>query len=159
MSVESKAIIHRAQVTPTISITPAFTAGDAMHTGAVQIPNALQYEGSGQIVGVTISDLDKKTTDLTVVFFNGNPSNSTITANAALDIDDGDLLNCLGHIKIVAADYASFNDNCIATKECLIPIDCGKDNRSDLYMVLMSDDTDDFDTATALTVSIFVEQD
>jgi hypothetical protein len=130
-----------------------------MHTGAIQLENAVQYEGSGQIVGITISDLDAIKPDLTAVFFRGNPSDSTITANAALDVDDGDLLEVLGSVSIVAADFIDFSDNAVATKECLIPVDVGKDNRSGLWMVLMSDDTSNFSTATALSISVFVEQD
>lgn len=157
MAFQSKAVIKRIQVDVTLD-TNAYASGDAMHTGIIKLANALQYNGSGQIIGICLTDLDKKNTDFGIIFAKSNLPNTTITANAALDIADGDLKDLLGHVKIVAADYQSLSDNSMATKECMIAVDCGEGVR-DLYCVLISNDTDTFITAGAFKLSVFVEQD
>jgi hypothetical protein len=160
MAAQSKGVIKRISVTPTIDTAGAFADGDAMHDDAIELPNALQHNASGKIRGVCLTDLDKKTTDLSIHFFTADiSSTSTVNKNASLDIADADLPKHLGHIRIASADYESFNDNCEATVEATIPVDIETEGTRSLYMVLKSKDTDNFSTATALTVQVFVEQD
>lgn len=164
MASKGRKVLKGVAVTATIDTAAAFATGDAMHTNALEFDNILQQNGSGVVRGVTVSDLDKLTTDLDVVIFTSDPTSSTITANAAFDADDTDLLACAGHVSIVDTDYTAFNDNAVANKECYVPVDkntiddSGSDAR-DLWVVLVSRDTDNFSTATALTVTLYVEQD
>lgn len=158
MSRQSHGIIAAKQVTPTID-TSAFASGDAMHTGIIEVANCLQYEGSGVIESVLVTDLDSLSTDFDILVFGEDiSSTTTITANAALDVADADLVKLLGIVQVRGSDYSAFADNSAAQVECKVPIDAQKENRN-LYLVLVSRDTDNFSTATALSIRLYVRQD
>ncbi|UOF79218.1 hypothetical protein [Caudoviricetes sp.] len=70
---------------------------------------------SGIIETLTLVDQAKQDAALDVIFFSANPSSTTFTDNAALDIADADLLKVLGVIRIAATDYCDIADNAIAT--------------------------------------------
>ena len=163
MASQSRGVIQGVSVTPTISVS-AFTSGDAMHTDAIEVKNIVQQNGSGIIVGVGVADLDKVSGDFDLLFFTADPSTSTVTANAALDLADAELLNLAGHVSVVAADYTAFNDNGFATKSMLVPFDKGTIDTSSatarsLWMILVARDNSDFTTTTALTITVYMEQD
>lgn len=163
MASRSRKVIKKVQVTATID-TSAFTTGDAMHTDAIEIPGALQHNGSGRVVGALVSDLDNVSPDMDIVLFSSEPTASTITANAAFDCGDSDLLNIQGVIELVASDFKSFADNSVAHKAVDIPVDKGTIDASgagsrSIWAVLVARDSSNFSTATALTINISVEQD
>lgn len=72
--------------------------------------------GSGILQSVIIKDLSAQNGILDVVIFDSNPTATTFTDNAALDVADADIDKIIGVVSIVAADYASFADNSVATK-------------------------------------------
>ena len=167
MAYQARKKVRSVQLTPTIYTAGAMASGDAMHTSALEIADILQHNASGHIKSVVISDLDKKNTDLDVVFFKANPSTSTITAGDAIDIADSELLDVIGYVSVVAANYADFADNSVAGKECEIPfakegtgvINTSSSTARSLWCVLVSRDTDTFSTATALTLTVNIETD
>lgn len=95
-------------VTPVID-TNIYAAGDAVggklsFTGAVK-----DTVKSGIISNIMITDLDKEAADLDVIFFNADPTGTTFTNNAALDIADADLSKIVCTVS-VTTDMA-FADN------------------------------------------------
>ena len=100
-------------LTPTIS-TGIYAAGDAIG-GKLTFTNGAVIGGrGGTITKVVIIDDDKELAPIDLVLFN---QDFTATAdNAAFDPTDADLENCIGYISMAATDYASFNDNSVATK-------------------------------------------
>ncbi len=81
---------------PTVSTTPAYTAGDAVG-GLMTFSNAcLSRTGKGEIRGVTVLDKAAQGQDLDLIVFSRNPTSAgggttTVTDNAAFDPADTDL--------------------------------------------------------------------
>lgn len=99
--------------TPAISAAGIYADGDAVG-GLLTFANASLGAGkTGTVLSVIVLDLDKELAPMDLVLWNVT---FTATAdNAAFDPSDADLANCIGHILIASGDYASFNDNSIAT--------------------------------------------
>lgn len=89
----------------------AYEAGDAVG-GVMTFADAVRQAGdSFRIESVTIVDEDQQLVAMSLVLFNASV---TATDDTTFDPTDADLLNCLGHIPVAAADYSSFSDNAIA---------------------------------------------
>lgn len=151
-------------ITPTIFTGGAMALADAMHTGAIQVSNALKFRRGAKISTIVVSDLDQRGMAFNVLFFSQNPSASTITAGATLDIADADLLNCLGHVQIASAAYTALADNALATASSLVSFSRGEvgsynDDDRDLWVVLQSLGTSTYTTATALQLRLTFELD
>lgn len=95
--------------------TSAYASGDLL--GAkLTLSSAIRTSGgTGIIESIVLTDLAKQNAQIDVVFFDSNPSATTFTDNAALDIADADLEKIIGHVTIYASDYISFSDNAVAT--------------------------------------------
>ncbi len=99
----------------TVEASPNYSTGDLVG-GLLTLAHPIAdgndgsiYPTGGIIQSVLITDLAAIVIDKDVVFFDTNPSNTTFTENAALDIADADLLNVIG---VAAVDtWFSFNDN------------------------------------------------
>lgn len=94
----------------------AYTTGDVLgSTSPILFTPARIIGGSGIIQSIYIHDLSKQSIALDVVIFSQNPTGTTFTDNGALDVADADLPK-VRVVSIVAADYAAFADNSVATK-------------------------------------------
>lgn len=161
----AKKNVRSAQFTPTIS-TSAFTAGDAMHTGAIEIEDILQFNGSGHIKTVVVSDEDAQEPDFDILFFKALPT-GTITANSALAIDDASLADFIGYGSLRSANYVSLSDNSVGGKEMeiafsknlLSPLGASGASTRSLWCVLVCQDTSNFTAADALVVTVTIETD
>lgn len=103
----------RTAVTPTVSTTPAYAAGDAVG-GLLTFSSVIPTSGGKFIIDtVTVLDLGKQSASMDLVLFDQTFTAST--DNAIFDPSDGDAANCLGFISIAAGNYADFNDWSIAT--------------------------------------------
>jgi hypothetical protein len=99
---------------PTVDHAGAYAAGDLIG-GKLTLSPAVRLPGFGGIITrITLSDKAKQNAPIDVVLFVADPDATTFTDQAALDIDDADLLNSF-HVSILATDYASFADNSEAT--------------------------------------------
>jgi len=109
-------------VTKTIvTDTNAYTSGDFMGTGILTLENVRTVDGA-YLEAITVTDLDKQSLAIDFLFWSTACTNTTFTNNGALDIHDTDLLTFLGHVSIVATDYAALSDNSVATKLTTLPI-------------------------------------
>jgi len=107
--VGSKTLLVTA--TPTISTSPAYSAGDALG-GLLTLTSAVRVAGgSGRIETVTIADKAKQNATIDVLFFVANPSGTTVTDNSVLTVADADLLNLIGVAQVV--NWYSFADNSV----------------------------------------------
>ena len=97
--------------TPTISTTPVYSTGDSVG-GLLSFTNAVAYSGgSGVIENVLVKDLAKQNAELDLILFDTNPTNTSPSDNAALDVHDTDLATIITVINISV--YAEFSDNSI----------------------------------------------
>lgn len=143
-------------VSPTVS-TSAYADGDNIGGTEYQLQSVVNNDQGGFVWTITVLDYAKQTPAFTLVFFSAEPSNTTFTDNAALDIHDSDMPYYIGHVSIEAADYASFSDNAAATKT---DVGIGYVALSDnLWVVLVADGAATFAAATDLVINIIFRMD
>lgn len=70
---------------------------------------------SGIIETVVLLDQANQSAALDLVLFSADPTGTTFTNNASLDINDTDALKIIGVLRFAASDYGSFADNAVAT--------------------------------------------
>jgi hypothetical protein len=113
-------LITAPQVNTTAIAADAFAIGTAAYSAGDLVGSLLQFTGAarrpaagGVIQTVAVADLAKQDAELDLILFNDNPSNTTFTDGATLDIDDADLDKIAGVLTV--SDYADFNDNSVGT--------------------------------------------
>ena len=119
------------------STTAAYEAGDLI--GAKNtLTDIWEYSNQTPILcNLTVRDLTKQNAAMTIVIFDADPTGTTFTDNAALDIADADLAKVIAVIPVAATDYVSFNDNSVATvRNLAIPLDAASGN--DIYCAVVS---------------------
>lgn len=143
-------------VTPTID-TNIYAAGDLVG-GKLELPNAVAQAGGGGIVrSVALADQAKQSDAIDVLFFDADPSGTTFTNNAALDIADADLPKLIGFQQITS--YAELSDNSIGRGEAdrPLPFVLGAGATS-LYAALVARATPTFAAATDLVLRVTIER-
>ena len=110
---------HRSGIwfaeTAAVVDTNIYAAGDLVG-GKLTYSNFAESGVAGSLAGgiiqsVVITDLAKQSTNKDVIFFDTDPSNTTYTENAALDVDDADLLNIIGVAQVTT--WVDFGDNSV----------------------------------------------
>lgn len=144
-------------VSPTVD-TSIYASGDLIG-GKLSIANAARVAaGSGTIQGVVLADQAKQDAAIDVVFFSADPTGTTFTDQAALDVADADNLNIIGVIKILASDYSDFNDNSNATKSSQgLPFKLA--SGTSIYAALVCRGTPTYAAATDLQLKVKIYQD
>lgn len=104
--VDPRLLLVRKQATPTVSTSPAYTAGDAVG-GLLTFSSAVRASGGTcYLESATVLDKAKQTAaGLELWLFDRTFTNTA--DNAAFDVSDSDLANCLGMIEFAAGDGAS----------------------------------------------------
>jgi hypothetical protein len=148
---------REVSATPTVD-TSAYASGDLI--GAkITLANAVQVAaGSGELLSLVLSDLANQKSDIDVVLFDSDPSTTTFTDQAALDIDDADLVKVIGVISIAAADYVSFVDNAVATLRDL-RLGFKLASGTSLYAALVCRGTPTYASSSDLKLRAIVNQD
>ena len=114
-------VVNKAGSTIAVQ-SAAYASGDVLGTTSPITADVFRMEGNANVSAsailqsIIIKDLSKQSLAIDVVIFNANPTVTTMTDNSALDIADADIDKVIGVVSIVAADYAAFNDNSVATK-------------------------------------------
>jgi hypothetical protein len=138
--------------------TAAYAAGDLIG-GKLTLSSVVPITaGSGIIHSVVLADQANQKSKIDVVFFNSDPSGTTFTDQAALDVADADLLKIVGVITIETFYYIAFADNAVATKTSsglVFKLATG----TTLYACLVSRGTPTFAAATDLQLSVKILQD
>ena len=106
-------------VTPAVSTTPAYTAGDNVG-GKLTIP-VVGLTSEGTIAWIVLTDKGKQNAAMQLIIFFTDPSNTTFTDNGALTVHDLDLVKIGVVVAIAAADYVSLVDSSVAAKEVKLP--------------------------------------
>jgi len=101
------------------------------------LPNSVTIKETPVLMAITIVDMNGQNAALDIIFFDANPTNTTFTNNAALDIDPADMAKIIGIVKIASADYVPFVDNSAA---CVYNIGLPLENET-MYACLVSRNT------------------
>ncbi len=161
-AVEAQNIVDTRQVrvATTVSTSPAYSSGDLIG-GKLSFPEICpSRSGRGLLVSATIFDLSAQATDMDLVLFATDPSATTFTDNAVLDIDDADLTKIIAYIPFGSSSRATFNDNGIKfLGERAQPVRCqtstGAPTRT-LYGAIVSRGTPTFSNAADISVELKV---
>lgn len=118
MEVLSKTGIH--SVTPTVSASVAYTAGDQV--GGLQTLSAIAGRKDRGITLINVSVVDKaaQSAELTILFFSSQPT-LTSADNEAFSLADAEMAKCIGSVTLPAANYVSSAANSVGT---LLAADC-----------------------------------
>lgn len=147
--------IHTVQVTPVIG-TGAYTALDAV--GPLMEFAGISSRPDSAIVlqSVVLVDETKLDDPINLLLFD-----QTFTSDADHDIlapSDAELLLCVGHIKILAADYVTLSANSIATLANInLPIKLSGASGS-LFAQLQTPGTPTYGDVGAITVTLGFER-
>lgn len=104
-------------VTPVISASSIYAANDVVGT---KMELALAGRVSGMPVtlqSLVITDLAMQNAALNIFIFQGNPATGTYTDNLELDIDDTDMIQCVGVLSTTDGQWLSAKDNSVFTMQ------------------------------------------
>lgn len=138
------------QVTPTVSTTPAYTAGDQV--GGIQTLTKAAYDVNRfcELAQLTITDKGGQSAALSILLFDQLPTVAS-SDNAALDITDAEIAaKAIGNITIASTDYVSTASNSVACKTFSLPI-ASQTNGGNLYAVVKTTGTPTYASTTDLT--------
>lgn len=136
--------------------TAAYASGDLVGAKlSLTDPNSVAPITRGTITGIMIQDLAAQAGDLEVVFFNADPSGTTFTNNAALDIADADLAKVIGSYP-VKTDYAFADNSIIMIDPYQLPMPFVLSGTT-LYAAIIARAARTQATNTDLTLKVYIE--
>lgn len=136
--------------TPPVEITPDYSTGDLIG-GEIEFASAVP-SGEGVIIqSVIITDLAALSADIDVVFFSEEPTGTTFTENAALDIADADLPKIVGVAKV--RTHTAFADNSVS-QELNLAIPFYPTGTRSLWAVMVARATMNMVSTTDLTIRV-----
>ena len=156
------------EATPTVSTSPAYTSGDSVG-GKISLSPAVRaistpqvVVGTGTITSVIITDKAKQSAEIDVIFFDTDPSNTTVTDNGALTIHDTDLLNIVGIANVNT--WKDFVDNSAGTTSATIAYPFVLNETSGtadttLYVALVTRGTPTFASTSDITLRVGILMD
>lgn len=144
---------------PVVSVSPAYSSGDAVG-GLLTFTGSLNKVAfSGTLVSVLLTDTSKQNANIDVIIFNANPTGSTITDNAAINIVAADVGKIIARVPIAAANYTSFS----ATSVPLVPaqVACLQLAAEGviLYAAMVTTSTQTYAATTAISLRLGIVQD
>ena len=152
--------VQKISATPVID-TNIYGAGDNVG-GLLTFSNAIiKYSKSAKLESVVVTDKSNQAGVLDLVFFSSNPTNSTLTNNAAMDVADADLSKIIGNVRIAAANYTVFNtnDNAVATVQTALPLFSDEDSWDIYGALVLTSGTPTYTSVSDLVVNLFIRQD
>ena len=141
--------------TPVVSAAAIYASGDSIG-GLITLSNVapqtnVNNAGSGKINSAVIADKAAQSANIDVVFFDSNPSATTVTDNVALTIADADLTKIIGVIALTT--HKTFVNNSVSVaQDQSIPFNLG--NASTLYAILVARSTPTFVATTDVTLRV-----
>lgn len=140
-----------ASAIPT-NTTAIYADGDLIG-GKLTLTGLVPFSGGrAMISGLTITDLSEQNAALTVLFFNSNPTGTTFTDNAELDVADADLINLAGFIPVAATDYVGLKDNSVASVNKYLTL--APNGTSVVYAAIVSEGTPTYAGTTDLKLVV-----
>ena len=139
----------------TVDASPDYSTGDLVG-GKLTFDNLgriiPKFRNGGLIQSVVISDLAGVSITKDVVFFNRDPSNTTFTENAALAINDTDLLNVIGVAQV--ADWFAFSNNSVGQALNLAIPFVIRDSDASLFAAIVERGTANYVSTADLSIRV-----
>jgi len=146
--------IRTVAASPTVD-TNAYASGDLIG-GKLTFSDLAASDQMLKIMTAVIKDESKQTADIDLVLFRDDPSATTFTDQAALDIADGDLGKVCGVITFRSGQTFGFNDNGVMVQQNIGL--CTQLAGTTLYGALVSRGTPTYAAATDVTVMLTAER-
>lgn len=144
------------QVSPTITSGSAYANGDNVG-GLITLSDAVLSSGDSCILkSIIINDHDVQNAEFDFIFFRANPSSSTITNGAEIDIVDADINKAIGNDTVVAGDYIDLNSSSQATERVNLDLTL---TGTDLYVVVVVRGTSTYTDTDHLQFTFNLRQD
>jgi hypothetical protein len=141
---------------PTVTVDTSIYASGDLIGAKLTLSNFFQFNNVATLQGVVLVDQAKQSAALDIIFFGANPSGTTFTDNAALDVADADMSKILGAVNVLSANYYALNDNSIAVvKDINLKL---KGTASTVYACLVSRGTPTYAASTDLVLSLLVDR-
>lgn len=144
-------------VAPTVSTSPAYSAGDAIG-GKLTLAGAVRVSGgAATLVSLYLLDRSNQKPTGIVLFFNADPTAATLTDNAlvALSTDDAKVV---GSVTIGAGDWQTIAGQGFATLRN-VGLALKASSGTSLYAVFAASGTPTFTSTTALRLTFGFSQD
>lgn len=141
----------------TVSIVPvldtaAYAAGEVLFTDMVLAKAARADAGIATLISISGHDLGKQSMAFDILFFNSEPATGTYTINGAFTLHDTDAPLFVGHVNIVANDYAAAAASSVFTKRNIgLQMECLTGD--DLYVIGVTRNTPDYVAATDMKIN------
>lgn len=142
---------HFVESTPVLD-TSAYAAGDHMSDVATVITGATNARPV-KLASIAVLDKDDQGAAFDVLLFKSSPTVAS-SKNAALNISDAEMENCVGYIPIASGDYADFGGARIAQKNLEQYVK--PDGEGKIYYLLVARGTPTH-TASGLTLKFYFE--
>lgn len=139
-----------------VTDTNAYSTNDFIGTAILSLADAASMGGT-KLMTITLTELTVNALAIDFLFFATACANTTFTNNGAMDIHDTDLLQFLGHVSLVAGDYAALADNTVATKRDINLVMVPSASSTGLFCVPVARATPTYVTS-ALTVTFGFER-
>lgn len=146
----NKSFQGRAVAIPTCD-TAAYAANDLIG-GKLTLEGLTQPILGAVIQTINVIDLANQKSALDLFFFTKDPSATTFTDQAALDVDDADLPYAF-LVQVAASDYVSLADNAIATIKPSVAF-TPQNADGKLFLAIRSGGTPDYVAASDLVIVI-----
>lgn len=153
---------HCVSASPTAD-TSAYVSGETVG-GKLTFSNALRdTRGTGYIISAALVDQSAQAQDMELVIFNQNPSSTTFTDQAALDIADADVSKIAAPILFGSSNRFAYADNGFKYAGSLsLPVEATDSSglpSSTLYGVIVTRGTPTFAASTDLKAIICISGD
>jgi hypothetical protein len=143
---------------PTLDIAPAHTSGDVLFTDMPVANAAREAGGITTLMSISIHDKAKQNAPFDLLFFSAEPATGTYTPNDAFTLHDTDGTLFIGHVSILATDYADAVASSVATKRN-IGLQMEADTDAHLYVIGVVRGTPDYATTGDLIIKLNFLQD
>lgn len=124
---------------PVMAVAGAYTAGDAV--GALLTLTNIAPANGKQITiqNLLVRDKAKQSKGMTLIFFDANPTASTIVDNSPISIHDDDIAKIVGIVRVYAADYTDLAAGSVVRAAEAATITPASDSRT-LFLAIRADE-------------------
>ena len=143
-------LVNLVSITPVLDLA-AYADGDVLFPDMALAPAARENDRTVTLISIALRDLAKQNGAFDLFFFSAEPATGAYAANAAFDLDDTDADLFVGHVSILATDYANAADSSVATKRN-IGLQMDTTTADDLYVIGVSRGVPDYVAADDMMI-------
>lgn len=145
-------LVNLVSITPVLDLA-AYADGDVLFPDMPLTAVAKENARTVTLISVAIRDLAKQNGAFDLFFFSAEPATGAYAANGVFTLDDTDSELFVGHVCILATDYANAAASSVATKRN-IGLQMETTTGDDLYVIGVSRGAPDYVTTSDLMIHL-----